>query len=222
MRITNQMLNESARKAGLPLQGNSLLDYLNKSDESSLLDSINGGNNLNNSVSSVYKNNYDKIRKAAEAYEEQTKNLTETGESSIWAKAAETGDLSPVYENVRSLVDKYNNTLEAMRKTPDSLNTYYAQMFAGGASEKSKELEAAGVTVQKDGTLKLDEDKMKAADLETLQKAFGAESAFVTRTGFVAARAADHAKSNAESVTSQYTADGSIVTSALNKYDFLG
>ena len=222
MRITNQMLSASARKAGIPLEGNSLLDYLNKDDGGNLLDSLNGSNNLNQSVSSVYKNNYDKIQKAAEAYEKQAKSLAESGEGSIWAKANETGDLSAVYDNIKSLVDKYNSTLEAVRKTPDSLNTYYMQMFTQGAADRKEVLEAAGVTVQKDGTLKLDEDKMKAADLKALEKAFGSGSYFLARTGFVAARAADHAKTSAESVTSQYTAKGSLITAETSRYDFLG
>ncbi len=222
MRVTNQMLSASARKAGIPLEGGSLLDYLNKSNGGSLLDNLNGSNSLNQSVSSVYKSNYDKIQKAAEAYEKQAKNLAESGDGSIWAKAEETGDMSGVYDNIKSLVDKYNSTLEAIRKTPDSLNGYYMQMFTQGAADRKEVLEAAGVTVQKDGTLKIDEDKMKAADLEKLKKAFGSGSDFLTRTGFVAARAADHAKTNAESVTSQYTAKGSLITAETNRYDFLG
>lgn len=222
MRITNQMLNESAKKAGIPIQGNSLLDYLNDNDTSSLLDSIGSSNNLNNPVSSVTKSNYDKLQKAADAYEKQAESMAETGESSIWTKAAETGDLSAVYENAGNLVEKYNSTLKAMTNTTDSLNTYYMQMFTQGASEKSKELEAVGITVLKDGTLKLDEDKMKEADLESLQAALGPNSTFVTRTGYVASRAADHAKSSIESITSQYTANGSIYTAQASRYDFLG
>ena len=42
MRVTTQMLNESARKAGLPLHDTSLLNYINKE---------NGGNGLLDAIS---------------------------------------------------------------------------------------------------------------------------------------------------------------------------
>ncbi len=42
MRITTQMLNESARKAGLPVNNTSLLNYINnKGEGNSLLDALN-------------------------------------------------------------------------------------------------------------------------------------------------------------------------------------
>ena len=42
MRITTQMLNESARKAGLPVNNTSLLNYINnKNQGNSLLDALN-------------------------------------------------------------------------------------------------------------------------------------------------------------------------------------
>lgn len=43
MRITTQMMNESARKAGLPIGGTSLLNYINKDEKSSnsLLEALN-------------------------------------------------------------------------------------------------------------------------------------------------------------------------------------
>ncbi len=40
MRITTQMLNETARKTGLPVNNSSLLNYVNKKDNNSLLGSL--------------------------------------------------------------------------------------------------------------------------------------------------------------------------------------
>ena len=43
MRVTTQMLNETARKAGLPINNSTLLDYINNdSSADSMLNSING------------------------------------------------------------------------------------------------------------------------------------------------------------------------------------
>ena len=41
MRITTQMLNESARKAGLPINSNSLLNYVNGNSDNTLLNALN-------------------------------------------------------------------------------------------------------------------------------------------------------------------------------------
>ena len=43
MRVTTQMLNETARKARLPINNSTLLDYINNdSSADSMLNSING------------------------------------------------------------------------------------------------------------------------------------------------------------------------------------
>ena len=62
MRITTQMLNESARKAGLPINHTSLLNYI-KSDgtQNALLDALNKSNET-----SVKTGSYEKIEKEAD------------------------------------------------------------------------------------------------------------------------------------------------------------
>ena len=67
MRVTTQMLNESARKAGLPLHDTSLLNYINKENGGNgLLDAISNKNGQNNgNVSRMQKYGYEKMEKTA-------------------------------------------------------------------------------------------------------------------------------------------------------------
>ena len=65
MRITTQMLNESARKAGLPINNTSLLSYAsNESSENTLLRALN--KNSSSVVDTAKRSSYEKLEKAAD------------------------------------------------------------------------------------------------------------------------------------------------------------
>ena len=83
MRITTQMINEGARKAGLPIQGNSLLNYLKKDKITSLFGSMNEnlyGITGNTSVDSVKKSSYEKLEKTANKLMDIVESFTAEGE----------------------------------------------------------------------------------------------------------------------------------------------
>lgn len=65
MRITTQMLNESARKAGLPVNNTSLLNYINnKGQGNSLLDALNEKKEI--AKNAVQKSNYENLEQQAD------------------------------------------------------------------------------------------------------------------------------------------------------------
>ena len=60
MRVTTKMLNDSAQRAGLPINGNSLLNYVNgngKSSEKTLLNALD--KNKGKSTFAIQKSNYE-------------------------------------------------------------------------------------------------------------------------------------------------------------------
>ena len=81
-------------------------------------------------------------------------------------------------------------------------------------------MESIGITQEKDGTLKLDQDKLKASSTDALEQAFG--GVFTEKLSFLAERVADNAKANANSASSQYNAAGNNYFAQANSFDFLG
>ena len=103
MRITTQMINEGARKAGLQIHGRSLLDYIKTdSSDNSLLNALNSNNNnasINQSVNKISKNNFEKLEKSAESLQEKAEKFLLEGTNSILSKAAETQDNQQIFDS---------------------------------------------------------------------------------------------------------------------------
>lgn len=226
MRITTQMINEGARKAGLPIHGNSLLDYI-KTDSSAntLLGALSNNNNnpkVNNSVNSVKKSTYEKLEKAAEKLQEKAEIFTEEGENSIFTKAKESEDNQPIYDAAKSLVEQYNNTVKYLESSSSPLNDYYKQMFEEVISENKESLASIGISLSSKDTLSIDETKMKSASVDDLEKALGKASTFSDKIAFIASRVSANAETNMASLSSTYGSTGDIYSALNNKFDLWG
>lgn len=220
MRITNQMLNESARKAGLPVNHMSLLNYVNNTDSgNSLLNALNKSGSTENTVT---KTSYEKLEKTAENLLQSAKIFTEEGEETIFSKAEESGDKQEIYDKVQTFVENYNSTLSALKNTSSPLDQYYYQMMQEAAEENSEKLGSIGITISKNGTAALDKDKLAAVDIDTLEQTLGASSGFSKKVAFLASRISDNARTNAESLSSRYSAKGDVYSAMSNKYEFWG
>lgn len=225
MRITTQMINEGARKAGLPIHGNSLLDYI-KTDGSnnSLLNSLSRNNNnatVNQSVSKLQKNSFEKLEKSAENLQEKAEKFLAEGKDSLFAKAGETKDAQPIYDAAKTLVEQYNNTIKNIKSASSPLNDYYKQMFEEIIGENKETLHTVGISSLKDG-LVLDETKMKSASLEDIEKALGSKSTFSAKVVYIASRVSANAQTNMASVSSTYSSTGDIYSAINSKFDLWG
>lgn len=221
MRITTQILNESARKAGLPaINSTTLLNGMNSTTtKNPLLNAINKGNST---ADKAEKEGYDKLGKEADQLQQKADVFAEEGEKSIFARAKESGSNQEIYDAVKELVEQYNDTASALKKVTGPLNDYYRQMLKEAAQENSEALKGIGITVTKNGVLGIDEEKLQAATAEELEKALGGSSDFTKKTSFLAARISDNAQAGKESLTSQYTASGTVYNAASGRYDFRG
>lgn len=218
MRITTQMLNESARQAGLPINNISLLNYINNdSSENTLLSALN--KNSNSVANTVKKSSYEKLDKASEQLLQKAETFTTQGEDSIFEKVQQSGSNQEIYDSVETLLQNYNNTLQNLKTTSTPLNDYYRQMLQQAATENKEALSSIGVTITKDSTATLDKDKLKSADIDSLKKVLGT---FSTKVAFLAARISDNAEANAKSLTSQYSSTGSLYSALSSKYNFWG
>ena len=82
MRITTQMLNESARQAGLPINRSTLLDYIkNDGATNPLLEAMN--RNKENVANTAKKSNYEKLDKEADQLTQSAQVLLQNGEKCV-------------------------------------------------------------------------------------------------------------------------------------------
>lgn len=218
MRITTQMLNKSARNAGLPINNHSLLNYVNGNSGSSLLSAL----NKSKTTDTATKSKYEKLEKAADQLSKAASVFMATGEDSLFSMARESGDSRDIYNAVEDLVGKYNSTISALKNTPGTLNDYYSQMLKSVASDNKKALESIGITIAKDGSLSVDKDKLKESDTDTLEKVLGNTRGFTQKAAYVAGRVSDNAQTNQSSLSNQYSSTGSIYSTLASKYNLYG
>jgi hypothetical protein len=216
------MLNESARKSGLPINHTTLLDYMNKSSsttDNALLDALNS----TKTVSSAQKTSYEQMEKSANALENVALVFTSEEDDNIFSQAREAGDTTSVKKQAKEFISSYNEMVKKLSDSDSTINSYYKQMLEEARSGNSDSLSSIGITADKNGYLSLDESKFDAADVDALENALGNVSSFSTKAGFIASRVANNAQTNLESFSSQYSSAGLNYSSyAANKYDFLG
>ncbi len=211
MRITTQMLNQSAKKAGIALPGNSLLDYLNKDNsDGSLLSALNKGSGTNQ----AQKSSFEKLAKTSDELKQSKNNL---------AAAIKSGDSKEIYSEAKSFADNYNETLKLLSKNSSGLNSFYKQMMKEATLESSDALKSIGFSVAQDGSISINENALKAADSATLEKALGASSNFMQKVGYISGKVSNNAEATVDSLGSQYSENGNAYSAYnSNKYDFWG
>ena len=222
MRITTQMLNESARKAGLPVNNTSLLNYINnKGEGNSLIDALN--KKKETAVTATQKSNYEKLNKEAEQLTQAAEELLKDGENSLFEQEKTSGDNQKVYDSIEKLFSSYNSTLKELKNNSNTLNDFYRKMLAESTTEKEDLLAGIGITFATDGTAKVDMEKVKASNIETLEEVLGKESELVSKMNFISTAISDNAKANIKSLNSTYNASGNMY-SAINssKYNLWG
>lgn len=222
MRITTQMLNESARKSGLPINNTSLLNYINGDEtNNSLLEALN--KNKKATANTESRMNYEKLEQAADKLTQSTQIMLQEDESNLFKQAEESGDNQKVYDSIESLFENYNSTMTALKNASGTMNDFYRQMLTEAAEEEKDSLESIGITFEKDGTASVDMEKVKAVDLETLENIFGSKSDFMSKINFISTRISDNAEANIESLSSTYSSAGNLYTTSMSsKYDFWG
>ncbi len=222
MRVTTQMVNQSAKEAGIPLNRNSLLNYINggTTDVNSTIEELNKSKTRKANAESAKK--YEELEKTAEQLKTSAAEFTKQGELSVFEKAKLSGDNTQIHAAAESFITKYNAMLKDLKSTPGALNDYYAKMLKDATAENEEALKKVGITLEKDGTLKVDKSVLESADLESLEKAFGTTGTLSTKAAFLASRIENNAYENAKSISNQYNASGQAYAATSSRYDFLG
>ena len=163
-----------------------------------------------------------KYVKAADKMSAYIKCLEEKKSGNMdFADAEKTGDYSAIYADIKSVVDSYNKLYNTLGKTSSSINTMCSDLLKEAVKENSETLSAVGIALKDDGSLSIDEKKLKAADTDTLKKAFGTSSEFAKRLGIIGSNVSSLAKANINYVTNSYTSSGAASNSSDDLYSLM-
>lgn len=217
MRVTNQMITNTAIKGGITTTNRrTLLDLLG--------DSSTSVSNKSSLYGSFKATSYSKLDKASKEMTQNAKKLTASDTDSLFDKAVESGSTKDITSTVAEMVEQYNQTLKQLGTIGDVMGKLYKQELTAIFEYNKEALKNVGITQEKDGSLTVDEKALESADIETLKKAFGNGSDFGSRLAAVGGYVNKYASANLESITSQYSSNGTAYTSGIStsKYNFWG
>lgn len=226
MRITNQMLANSAAKSGIPIQRTSLLDIINNKSSQSLF--RNTGKNMNTASTGAMdilrKNNYEKLEDLSEKLKQSAEKLVGTDKDSVYDKAKESGDTTDILRDVNKMVEAYNAAMKQLTTTGGTMNEFYRSQLKNIPAGSREALESIGITQAKDGSLSVDEKVLRSADADTLKEVLGGENGFASRISFLGEHISRNASENVVSASNRYSSNGSTYMEAFeaNKYNFFG
>lgn len=217
MRITTDMMSDKTVQAGIQMGGNSLVNYLNGDESDSLAKSL--GNSSHSTLKTLSKGKYEQLKEAAEKLWQQSAKLNEKGSDSIYEKARKADDPSEVYGEVEKLVSSYNSMLDKLRTDMTTMGRFYQQSLKEAVDENKGLLSGVGISLDKNGRMILDKDKLKTVDVDRIESIFGADGVLSSKLNLIAEKAADNAQANLKSISNQYNASGNSVDAMFGSYD---
>ena len=214
MRITTQMLANSAAKSGIPIQRTSLLDIINNKSSQNLLGTIGKSMNTTSTGATdiLRKNNYAKLEDLSEKLSQSASKLAGSDKDSIYDKAKESGDTTDILSDVNKMVEAYNATMKQLKTTGGIMNEFYQQQLKNIPAGSKESLESIGISQAKDGSLIVDE------------KVLGGENGIAPKIGFLGEHINKNASENVVSASNRYGSNGATYMEAFeaNKYNFFG
>lgn len=150
------------------------------------------GGQTTNKTNSAHTN-YQNMKNNAGELQSIASKLTGTGEDSLFAKAQETGDTTPITKQVKEFVEKYNGMVQSLRNSGGRVDNSYLNQLSSYATMYRSALQTTGVTKNADGTLSVSDKALAGASLDQLKKAWGTDTSFAARTS----SAAENVQANA-------------------------
>lgn len=92
-----------------------------------------------------------------------------------------------IYSTIKAFADTYNNTLSSTSKSSDKDLSRYSGQLKSLANKYRDELKSVGITVEKNGSLSVNENILKGKSVDVLNKAFTKDdSKFIKTTNAIA------------------------------------
>lgn len=218
MRVSDNMSNEMAKKAGLPINmrgdgessKNMLLEALDnkKIEDEYYTDSVVDTKKMKELTKTA-----DRLIDIAEVFDVDVKN------NKMFEEAKNNNDMSNVIGKTKSFATSYNDLLKSLSGSNDGLFSLYYSELKKAYSDYKSEFVDMGITFDKNGNMSVDVEKLKKADLDSLQGCMGNLS---HKANFIASRVSDNASVQAESISNRYDAYGNIFSQGTSRYDYFG
>lgn len=195
--IQNRLLSQA--KSGARSRNAAIGSVLNKSSGSKNNSAAASSKTKSNTKAALEsKTNYTSMKKAAESimkraevlqkiYDRQWEELTEE-ESVRYKEQAE--------EEIADFIDDYNALMKTLSKESGSANNAYFKQLKNYFQSSKSALAEMGITQESDGTLSLNKETLKAADIETVQKVFAGKGSFAEKVKETADKITDNAEMN--------------------------
>ncbi len=176
------------------------------------------GNSKNQSTSSLTNRNFvNSSQKSQKFYYDMQYHAKQVGEyadalkstekDSVYDKARESGSTEQLVSDIKSFVNQYNNMLDDLEESGSRADQLFLTQLSSMSRAAEKDLALTGVTRRSDGTLVVDEKKLEAADVDTLEKVWGGSgfsSKAAAKAGSVEATAARNLEAEKSSVYSRF------------------
>lgn len=99
--------------------------------------------------------------------------LQKTEKDSVYDKARESGSTEEIVSDIKGFVVQYNQMLKDLKESGTRTDTNLLNQLSSMSRAGERALAQTGVTRLADGTLAIDEKKLLAADVDTLEKVWG-------------------------------------------------
>ena len=179
-------------KVNISTQSTTLLDMLNsssstgksKSAADSYIDVLIQNNNLRyqqkmkevlgyDTSSSSKDAQYEKVASSASNLNSVISSLSN---ESLWNEDSSDYSKDKVYDTVNNFVSAYNTLITNINTVGSTIENTYKTKLDKLVTDNKEALAAVGITVDDNGKLSVDTDKLKSADMSELKKMLGSES----------------------------------------------
>lgn len=184
----------NSRNASAGSRANRLADILGNSKNAKTGSAVN--RNFVSSAAKSQKFYYD-MQYHAKQVGEYADALKSTEKDSVYDKARESGKTDQIVSDVKSFVSQYNNMISDLEESGTRADTSILTQLNSMSRAAERNLALTGVTRRADGTLAVDEKKLEAADVDTLEKVWGG-SEFPTKAAAKAGTVEATAEKNIE------------------------
>jgi len=218
MRVTDHMTNEMAKNTGLPIYMNNvdgtyknrLLDALDKKSVEDDFDSISSGDNKK---TKEIKKAADKMNELVGVFDEERE------EAKLYEEARKDGDLSEIVKKTKSFATQFNSLLKSLEGDNGGLFDLYKTELKNASLDLRDSFILMGISFDKNGFMSVDDDKLKAIDINEFKNNM---DIFSHKVGFLSGRISENANAIEESLSNRYDAMGNMFSQGTSMYDFWG
>lgn len=158
------------------------------------------------------RSNYTSISSSAESLRKHADKLLGTKEEDSLLNTEEKKEQA--VKEIKGFIEDYNCMVERLQRVDTAVSSLYLKQLKGHVGENQDLLRDLGISQNTTGTLKINEDKLKEADLEKLKKAFGTAGCF----GEKISSWAEKIQANAEANLAGYYGTENLYGNNYNRY----